>query len=133
MRYKQSEMVFSISSIAKLVVDQQSVGIIRGVNCDSINDHTVPTLSRILESLPTLHHIGCYFNNFTRSHNDHLLHDSVTSCKSLHSLTLFGGCFTRLHSGLLDAVKCYTQLRSLQLSRVEISFDNISLLFIIYS
>ncbi len=55
--------------------------------------------------------------------------DCINSCKSLHSLTLSSDYVTSLHSGLLDAVKCCTQLRSLQLSLIEISFDNVSLLF----
>ncbi len=95
----------------------------------SINDDTVPTLCKIIEHLPTLHHIDCYFDNPISS-RAHLLSDCINSCKSLHSLTLFCSYGTRLHSVLLDAVKCCTQLRSLQLINVEISFLDIdSLLF----
>ncbi len=119
----------NIYNIEKLVVDQQCVGNVRGVYCVSISNDTVPTLCRIVQHLPTLHHIDCYFNNDISSHSAHLLSDCINFCKSLHSLTLSGNFVTCLHSGLLDAVKCCTQLRSLQLSWVEISFDNVSLLF----
>ncbi len=117
----------NIYNIEKLVVDQQCVGNVREVYCDSISEDTVPTLCRIVQHLPTLHHIDCSFDEIS-SHSAHLLSDCINSCKSF-SLTLIGGGFTNLYSGLLDAVKCYTQLRSLQLFRVEISFDNVSLLF----
>ncbi len=119
----------NIYNIEKLVVDQQCVGIVRGVDCASISDDTVPTLCRIIQHLPILHHFDCSFNNEISSHSAHLLSDCINSCKLLHSLTLSYSGVTRLHSGLLDAVKSCTQLRSLQLSCVEISFDNVSLLF----
>ncbi len=119
--------VFStnIYNIEKLVVDQQCVGNVRGVNCASINDDTIPTLCKIVEHLPSLHHIDCQIS----SHSANLICDCINSCKLLHSLTLSGIYRTSLHSGLLDAVKCCTQLRSLRLSNVEIRFDNVSLLF----
>ncbi len=119
----------NIYNIEKLVADQQCVGKVREVYCAIIGDDTVPTLCRIIEHLPTLHHIDGLFNNPISSHSAHLLSDCINSCKSLHSLALSGRYVTRLHSGLLDAVKCCTQLRSLQLSFAKISFDNVSLLF----
>ncbi len=139
----------NIYNIEKLVVDQQCVGNVREVYMDypSISDHTVPTLCKIIQHLPTLHDIGSinimfynyidyFFDNEISSRNAHLLCDCINSCKSLYSLAL-SGVFTklsypvllRLHTGLFDAVKCCTQLRSLQLSCVKISFDNVSLLF----
>ncbi len=118
-----------VYNIEKLVVDQQCVGNVRGVYCDFIGDDTVPSLCRIIEHLPTLHHIDCSYDNETSSHSAHLLSECINSCKSLHSLTLFSILLSKLHSGLLDAVKCCTQLRSLRLSNIKISFDNVSLLF----
>ncbi len=119
----------NIYNIEKLVVDQQCVGNVREVYCVSISDDTVPTLCRTVQHLPILHHIDCSFDNEISSHSAHLLRDCINFCKSLHSLTLSGDDFIRFHSGLLDAVKSCTQLRSLQLSYVEISFDNVSSLF----
>ncbi len=119
----------NIYNIEKLVVDQQCVGNVRGVNCALISDDTIPTLCKIVEHLPSLHHIDCYSNSQISSHSANLICDCINSCKLLHSLTLSGCLSISLHSGLLDAVKSCTQLRSLQLSYVEISFDNVSLLF----
>ncbi len=118
----------NIYNIEKLVVDQQCVGNVRGVVSRAYFGDTVPTLCRIIGSLPILHHIGCITLRFN-DHSAHLLSDCINSCKSLHSLTLSGGGFIRLHTGLLDAVKSCTQLRSLQLSFAKISFDDVSLLF----
>ncbi len=118
----------NIYNIDKLVVDQQCVGNVREVNCDFISDDTIPTLCKIVEHFPSLHHIDYCINSQISSHSAHLICDCINSCQSLHSLTLSGRYRTRLHSGLLDAVKCCTQLRSFELS-LEISFDNVSLLF----
>ncbi len=115
----------NIYNIEKLV-DQQCVGNVRGVV--HISDDTVPTLCRIIAHLPTLHHIGCISIMFN-DHCAHLFSDCINSCKSLHSLALSGGGIFTLTSGLVDAMKCCTQLRSLQLSFAKISFDNVSLLF----
>ncbi len=120
----------NIYNIEKLIADQQCVGNVSGIVSRAyISDDTVPTLCRIIQHLPTLHHIDCSFVNEISSRSVHLLSDCINSCKSLHSLTLSGSYKTKLHSGLLDAVKSCTQLRSLRLSRVDISFDNVSLLF----
>ncbi len=112
----------NIYNIEKLVVDQQCVGNVRGIVSRTF---TVLNLFRIIEHFPTLHHIDYYILS---SHSPHLLCYCINSFRSLHSLALSGN-FNRLDSVLFDAVKCNTQLRSLQLSRVEISFDNVSLLF----
>ncbi len=53
----------NIYNIQKLVVDQQCVGNVREVYCVSISEDTVPTLCRIVQHLPILHHIDCCIND----------------------------------------------------------------------
>ncbi len=115
----------NISNINQLVAEQENAKTVRGIKCTDIGDDTVPPLCSILKCLPHLHYIKIKLGNIS-STGTQLISDSLKTFKSLHSLTLRHGCY---HSSiLLEVVKCFTKLHSLDLYDFYVGSKEIGLL-----
>ena len=131
----------NIYNIETLVAELQHVRNIRGLECHDITDDTVPTLCRIMNYLCNIHHIECRILESFSSTNVELLSDSLKTCKSLHSVTLEDilavyaiiqfsllSADGSLRSSLLNALKCCSNIHSLNLPLSNIGSVGISLL-----
>ena len=127
----------NIHNIETLVAELQHVRNIRGLECHSI---PVPTVCTIMNYLCNIHQIEFSFKGCFSSTSAELLGDSLKTCKSLHSVTLddiYPNDTTQfsllnadgsLCSSLLDALKCCSNIHSLELSLCNIGSVGISLL-----
>ncbi len=116
----------NISNINQLVAEQENANTVRGIECIDISDDTVPTLCSILKCLPHLHYINIDLEDIS-STSKQLISDSLRTFKSLHSLTLRHG-YSYHSSILLEAVKCFTKLHSLDLYGFHVGSKGIGLL-----
>ena len=122
----------NIYNIETLMAELQHVRNIRVLECHDITDHTVPTLCRIMNYLCNIHQIECRNLNSFISTSAELLSDSLKTCKSLHSVTLSDVILNAedsIHSSLLYALKCCSNIHSLNLRYCKIGSVGISLLF----
>ena len=122
----------NIYNIETLMVELQHVRNIRVLECHDITDDTVPTLCRIMNYLCNIHQIECRNLNSFISTSAELLSDSLKTCKSLHSVTLGDVILNAedsIHSSLLYALKCCSNIHSLNLPYCKIGSVGISLLF----
>ncbi len=103
----------NISNINQLVAEQENAKTVRGIKCIAISDDTVPTLCSILKCLPHLYYIKIKWGGIISSTSAQLISDCLKTLKSLHSLTLRHGSYPS--SIVLEAVKCFTELHSLDL------------------
>ena len=130
----------NIYNIETLMAEIQHVRNIKRLECHDITDETVPTLCRIMNYLCNIHHIDCLILESFSSTSAELLSDSLKTCKSLHSVTLddiladaiiqfsFLNGDGSLRSSLLDALRCFSNIHSLELSLRNIGSVGISLL-----
>ena len=133
----------NIYNIETLVAELEHVKDIRILECYTADD-TIPTLCRIMKYLCNIRHIKCIVGRIS-STNAELLSDSLKTCKSLHSVTLddpytdlliqfsllnADGSLrsSSIHSSLLDALKCCSNIHSLSLPLCNIGLFGISLL-----
>ena len=114
----------NIYNIEVLVAELEHVRNIRRLVCDYVADDTLPTLYGIIKSMNNLQHLECDDSGF----NAQLL---SKSCKSIRGLSLRGSIMrpVSIHSSLLDAVKCCTNLQSLHMSGYKINSEGVALLF----
>ena len=117
----------NIYNIEILVAELEHVRNIRRLVCDNVTDDILPTLCGIIKSMNNLQHLECGERGF----NAQLLSDCLKSCKNIRGLSLCGSIvkLVSIHSSLLDAVKCCTNLQSLDLSNCWISSEGVALLF----
>ncbi len=114
----------NISNINQLVAEQENAKTVRGIECIDISDDTVPTICSILKCLPHLHYIKINLGDINTS--TQLISDSLKTLKSLHSLTLR---HVSHHSSIvLEAVKCFTELHSLDLYGCHVGSKEMGLL-----
>ena len=117
----------NIYNIKILVAELEHVRNIRRLVCDNVTDDTLPTLYGIIKSMNNIQHLECGDSGF----NAQLLSDCLKSCKNIRGLSLRGSIVrgVSIHSSLLDAVKCCTNLQSLDISNYMISSEGVALLF----
>ena len=117
----------NIYNIEILVAELEHVRNIRRLVCDNVTDDTLPTLCGIIKSMNNLQHLECGDSGF----NAQLLSDCLKSCKNIRGLSLHGSIImpVSIRSSLLDAVKCCTNLQSLDISNFMISSKGVALLF----
>ena len=119
----------NIYNIEVLVAELEHVRNIRRLVCDVVADDTLPTLCGIIKCINHLQHLECgtriirsYINN-----NAQLFGDCLKLCKNIRGLSLCS--HTWKQSSILDAVKCYTNLQSLNMSGCYIGSEGVALLF----
>ena len=117
----------NIYNIKILVAELDIVRNIRRLVCDDVADDTLPTLCGIIKSMNNLQHLECDECGF----NAQLLIDCLKSCKNICGLSLRGSKIrlVSIHSSLLEAIKCCTNLQSLDMSDYKISSEGVALLF----
>ena len=117
----------NIYNIEILVAELEHVRNIRRLVCDNVTDDTLPTLYGIIKSMNNLQHLKCDESGF----NAQLLSDCLKSCKNIRGLSLHGSIIrlVSIHSSLLEAIKCCTNLQSLDMSNYMISSKGVALLF----
>ena len=117
----------NIYNIEILVAELEHVRNIRRLVCDNVAEGTLPTLCGIIKSMNNIQHLECGDSGF----NAQLLSDCLKSCKNIRGLSLRGSIvrLVMIHSSLLDAVKCCTNLQSLDMSGYKISSEGVALLF----
>ena len=121
----------NIYNIQILVAELEHVRNIRGLVYDYVTDYvtadTLSTLCGITKSMNNLQHLECGGSPIISSNNAHLLSDCLKSCKNVRGLSLCGR--SSVQSSILDAVKCYTNLQSLDMSDCYIGSEGVALLF----
>ena len=118
-------------NIEILVAELEHVRNIRRLVCDNVADDTLPTLYGIIKSMNNLQHLECGNIISISSNNAQLLSDCLKSCKNIRGLSLRDSILRLdpIHSSLLDAVKCCTNLQSLDMFKCKISSEGVALLF----
>ena len=121
----------NIYNIEILVAELEDVRNIRRTVCDDVADDTLPTLCGIIKSMNNIQHLECGNIHTISSNNAQLLGDCLKSCKNICGLSLRGsiGRPDSIHSSLLDAVKCCSNLQSLDMSGCKINSESMALLF----
>ena len=116
----------NIYNIEILVAELEHVRNIRRLVSDYVADDTLPTLCGIIKSMNNIQHLECRGIDYIQ-----LLSDCLKSCKNIRGLSLRGSTIrlVSIHSSLLDAVKCCTNLQSLDMSCCKISSEGVALLF----
>ena len=122
----------NIYNIEILVAELEHVRNIRGLVYDDyvtdyVTDDTLPTLCGIIKSMNNLQHLECGGTRNISSNNAQLLSDCLKSCKNVCGLSLSGR--SSVQSSILDAVKCCTNLQSLDMSDCYIGSEGVALLF----
>ena len=121
----------NIYNIEILVAELEHVRNIRRLVCEKyVTTDTLPTLCGIIKSMNNIQHLECRGTDDS-GFNAQLLSDCLKSCKNIRGLSLRGGSIwlVSIHSSLLDAVKCCTNLQSLDMSNCMISSERVALLF----
>ena len=116
----------NIYNIEILVAELEHVRNIRRLVYDNVADDTLPTLCGIIKSMNNIQHLEC------RGIGDiQLLSDCLKSCKNIRGLFLRSSVVSiySIHPSLLDAVKCCTNLQSLDISSCCIGSKRMALLF----
>ena len=117
----------NIYDMEKLVAELDHVRNIRGIVCDSVTDATLPTLCGIIKSMNNLSYISC---SGISCDNAQLLGDSLKSCKNIRGLSLhYHMNNVSIQSSILDAVRCCTNLQSLDMSGCRIGSKGVELIF----
>ena len=116
----------NIYNIEILVAELEHVRNIRRLVSDYVADDTLPILCGIIKSMNNIQHLECGGIDDIQ-----LLSDCLKSCKNIRGLSLHGSMLRQvsIHSSLLDAVKCCTNLQSLDMSAYKISSEGVALLF----
>ena len=117
----------NIYNIEILVAELEHVKNVRRLVCDYVADDTLPTLCGIIKSMNNLQHLECGDISHISSNNAYILSDSLKLCKNVRGLSLRGLAW--IHSSILDAVKCCTNLQSLDMSGCKIDSEGVALLF----
>ena len=117
----------NIYNIEILVAELEHVRNIRRLVCDYVADDTLPTLCGIIKSMNNLRHLECSCRDNISSNNTQILSDSLKSCKNVRSLSLRSRTWKQ--SSILEAIKCCTNLQSLNMSGCMIGSDDVVLLF----
>ena len=117
----------NIYNIEILVAELEHVRNIRRIVCGYVSADTLPTLCGIIKSMKNLQHLECGDIDDISSNNTQLLSDCLKLCKNVRGLSLHGRALKR--SSLLDAVKCYSNLQSLDMSGCKIGSEGVALLF----
>ena len=97
-------------------------------HADYVTDDTLPTLCGIIKSMNNLQHLECGISGYISSNNTQLLSDCLKSCKNIRGLSLFGLALIK-SSIILEAIKCCTNLQSLDMSNCKISSEGVAILF----
>ena len=117
----------NIYNIEILVAELEHVRNIRGLDCDDVTDDTLPTLCRIITSMNNLQHLWCSCRDNISSNNTQILSDSLKLWKNVRGLSLRGLALKQ--SSILEAIKCCTNLQSLDMSVCKIVSEGVALLF----
>ncbi len=117
----------NISIIEKLVGEQEHLKDVRGIELDFLNDTATHSLCNILKCLPNIRYLYCIVDMIS-STSAKLFCDTLKTCESLSHLKLMVK-FDPIHSVLLDAIKGFTKLHSLELIQAVKDSDDVSLLF----
>ena len=118
----------NIYNIEILVAELEHVRNIGRLVCDNVTYDTLPTLYGIIKSMDNLQHLECDNINSISSDNAQLLSDCLKLCKNVRSLSLHNMMNVSIQSGILDAVKCCTNLQSLDMSGCKIGSEGVALL-----
>ena len=120
----------NIYKIEILVAELEHVRIVRRLVCDYVTDDKIPTLCGIIKFMNNLQHLECGYIHIIGSNNAQLFSDYLELCKNVCGLSL--NCYkmnVSIQSRTLDAVKCCTNLQSLDMSRCYIGSSGVALLF----
>ena len=117
----------NIYNIEILVAELDHVRNIRRLECGYVPDDTLPTLCGIIKSMNNLQHLECGDIDDISSNNVQLLSDCLKSCKNVRGLSLRGRAL--IQSSILDAIKCCTNLQSLDMFNCSIGSEGVALLF----
>ena len=117
----------NIYNIELLVAELEHVRNIRRIVWDDVTEDTLPTLCGIIKSMNNLQYLKFSCRDFISSNNTQLLIDSLKLCKNIRGLSILG--IDLRHSSILDDVKCFTNLQSLDMSRYQIGSEGVALLF----
>ena len=117
----------NIYNIEILVAELEHVRNIGRLACRYVTDDTLPTLFGIIKSMNNLQHLECGYRDIISSSNAQLLIDCLKLCKNVRSLSLRGRALK--HSSILEAIKCCTNLQSLDMSNCKIGSEGVALLF----
>ena len=126
--------ITNIYNIKILVAELEHVRNIRGLECGRVTEDTLPTLCGIIKCMNNLQHLECSVINYISSTSAQLLGDILRTCKFLCSVSLHGNKYTSVsvHDILLDAGKCYNNLRLLKVTLCSICSDGATSLFCDY-
>ena len=116
----------NIYNIEILVAELEHVRTIRRIMYDYDTDDALPTLYGIIQSMNNLQHVEC--GGFYNSRSNNLLNDCLKLCKSVRGLSTRSSIAVN-QSSILDAVKCCTNLQSLDMSLCHIGSKGVALLF----